>query len=632
MALDAKRIEQIIAAPDFTLSSKAEYQGRRLKLYCKQTEQSKQEKKSLIEWVARSEGGSVNWYNTGPTTIKIGSQTVINALPRPGLNWNFPTGRNSTSSGSFTVIHNEDGTINPLNVSIKTAIYWGDWNLKTTDPIQWKLKKMDRKFTKEPTLKLTTKSMDLIQYSWETSEACSKIDLYVDGVNVQPLPTETTQYRGVATINEGEKSGTILFAALKPNTQYALKAVFTRKDTGLTTEINLTPQTHSHPCVKQISKEVIYPKSEIEERTQTVTIENYSGAQVKVYMGLINNDTSSDSVIATATLTDTGLGIKTVELQPDRNSIYEKLKNTTSAVVYYYCETTINEIVYKSQNTVTGKIAILGTEKPNLSSMVVQWRDSNTNVTKVTSQGSLGTNKWMVQNLSDLTTIITNEAASVGQAPIQKYTFTLGKISIDLTPDKAIKEFHWDSLNLVGPQKLTITVTDSRGMTSSVEKTITFYEYRKPFATIAAERINNYGTNVSLECGYRYSKVNGVNGLKVYCTNSYSSETVYFLGGTSSYAAPSDESGNLTRTLSEITNDESVNFTIYITDLFSEVAQSGTARIERGQPIFFVDELNSGVGVNCFPKGEGLWATRIYLNGRTYITMENDAIVFRVEG
>ena len=170
-------------------------------------------------------------------------------------------------------------------------------------------------------------------------------------------------------------------------------------------------------------------------------------------------------------------------------------------------------------------------------------------------------------------------------------------------------------------------------MTSSIEKTITFYEYRKPFATIAAERINNYGTDVLLECGYRYSRVNGINGLKIYCTNSYSDVTTYFLGGEGSYAVLSDESGSLNpRTLSNITNDSSVTFTIYVEDLFSEVIQSGTAKIERGQPIFFIDELNSGVGVNCFPKGEGLWANRLYLNEKAYLIFEDGNIIIRIEG
>lgn len=632
MALDAKRIEQIIAAPDFTLASKAEYQGRRLKLYCKQTEKSKQDATSLIEWVARSEGGSVNWYNTGPTTIKIGSEVVIDKLPRPGLNWNFPTGRNTTDSGSFEIKHKSDGSIDALDVSITTAIYWKEWNLKTTDPIKWKLRKMDREFSKQPKVTLLTKSMDLIKYSWETSEECSAVTLYVNDEVVQPTATANTPYLGAATINTDKKTGTALFSALSPDTQYKLTMEFTRADTGLKTSINVTPKTYEHPCVKEISKAVIYPKSAEADRTQTVSVSNYSGEQVTVYMGLINNDTGANSVITSATTTSTTLGVTTVDLVPTAAQIYAKLINASSATVYYYCETTINGTVYKSQNTITGKINILGTEIPNVSSMAVQWKDSNTSVTAITTQNSFGTNRWMVQNLSNLVTKVTQTAQGVGSAAIKEYIFKLGKIEKVVAADDVTNELDWGKLNLTGDQKLVITVKDSRGMTSSVTKTITYYEYAKPFASISADRVNNYGTTVNLEYGYKYSLVNGKNALKLYYIDSYNNTTTYFIGDSSNYVAQSESNGTGTKTVYNITNDESVTFTIYIQDKFYSAIQAGTAKIERGQPIFFIDELNSGVGVNCFPKGEGLWATRIYLNSNTYITMENDAIVFRVEG
>ena len=121
--LTSTQIEKLLNSPDFTLTSKASYEGRVLRLYCKQYENGAEANSSTIHWMVRAEGGVVNWYGTGPTTVMVGSTAVLDNYGRVSPSAVFPAGRNTYKSGSFTVNHKSNGTIDPLPMSISTAIY-----------------------------------------------------------------------------------------------------------------------------------------------------------------------------------------------------------------------------------------------------------------------------------------------------------------------------------------------------------------------------------------------------------------------------------------------------------------------------------------------------------------------------
>ena len=297
-------------------------------------------------------------------------------------------------------------------------------------------------------------------------------------------------------------------------------------------------------------------------------------------------------------------------------------KHTTPFInLYYYCKTTSDG--YDSQQTCSGRISILGTEIPGLPSSY-NWIDLNSTVTNITGQGSTWSKtNWMVQNLSELNTRMPIGATAKSGTSIKSYTFKLGTIekTILASDSAGMYQINWGKLNLVGTQDFTITVTDQRGLTNSVTNQITFYPYKQPSASIEAIRRNNYGTTVDLKYGYEYSKVNGKNGIKVYYTieQNGSTSTTYLYGTSSTVIMSSAEKVNGTRTLTGISNDYSAIFSIYIQDLFGNAILADSSRIERGQPIFFIDEEQIGVGINCFPGGKGLW-----LSNKAYISMSTD--------
>ena len=106
-------------ATTYTLQSKS-YDGRYLELVCVQTKNN-DSNTSTINWTLSAKGGSVNYYSTGPTTVKINGETVYYKARTAYSTKAFPAAKGSTS-GTITVQHNDEGK-KSVAVSLATAIY-----------------------------------------------------------------------------------------------------------------------------------------------------------------------------------------------------------------------------------------------------------------------------------------------------------------------------------------------------------------------------------------------------------------------------------------------------------------------------------------------------------------------------
>ena len=122
----------------YTLYSANSYQGRKLRLYCTSSINIA-DNTSTINWTLYSEGGSSNYYSTGPTTVVINGVQVY-YIERKGYNTKvFPASKGSVS-GSLTVAHNSDGK-KSIDVSLSTAIYTSS---VTTNSGTWTLDNIPR--------------------------------------------------------------------------------------------------------------------------------------------------------------------------------------------------------------------------------------------------------------------------------------------------------------------------------------------------------------------------------------------------------------------------------------------------------------------------------------------------------
>ena len=103
----------------FTINS-VSYDGRYMTLACSQIKDVANNQ-SVINWTLTVTGGSVNYYSTGPTTVKINGEQVYYAGRTSYSTKKFPAGKGSTS-GTLVVEHDSNGD-KSVACSIATAIY-----------------------------------------------------------------------------------------------------------------------------------------------------------------------------------------------------------------------------------------------------------------------------------------------------------------------------------------------------------------------------------------------------------------------------------------------------------------------------------------------------------------------------
>lgn len=155
-------------ATSFKLST-GSYDGRYLYLSCTQTKDIANNK-SIIDWTLTSTGGSVNYYDTGPTDVYIGGKHVYH---RDRVTWDsyaFPAAKGKVS-GTVEIDHEDDGTAKIL-CTVSTAIYTGT---VTESNKYWTLDDIPRAATLTSAPNFTDEENPTIVYSNPAGDAVDSI-------------------------------------------------------------------------------------------------------------------------------------------------------------------------------------------------------------------------------------------------------------------------------------------------------------------------------------------------------------------------------------------------------------------------------------------------------------------------
>ena len=221
---------------------------------------------------------------------------------------------------------------------------------------------------------------------------------------------------------------------------------------------------------------------------------------------------------------------------------------------------------------------------PTFSSSNVTYKDNNSTTTAV-----IGNNQQLVQNLSELLVTITSATAKKS-ASISKYKATINGVTKLITSAGSID---YGVINSSENLTLSVKVTDSRGNSTIVSKTVMFLPWTLPSGIITLKRKNNYENETYLTVAGIYSSVNGKNTITI--TYAYKKTTE------SSYSSATTITNNTKITM---TKDKQYawNFQIIIKDKFGTITYN--VILAKGQFIFFVDSKKLSVGINCFPVNE----------------------------
>ena len=360
-------------------------------------------------------------------------------------------------------------------------------------------------------------------------------------------------------------SGSYTISGLSANTTYKVKVRVRRKATQTKSDSSATSvATYNYPYCNNM------PNFTIGDRL-TVRIYNPLGRTYLLEMVGDNGTVQRVGEYNTESVT----GFVSTAWQ---NIWYATIPNSKSGT-YKMRVTYGSSVITKTGGT----YKIKGTETPTVGT--ITYADTNTTSTAVT-----GNNQHIVQNQSNLKVTYTSATAK-NSATISKYTFELNGVTKTSTSAGGTVDF--GKVNSAKNLKLTMTVTDSRGLTATSTKTVTFLAHSKPTAKVTLKRLNNYENETYLTIDGSVSSVNSKNTMAIKYRYKASG------GSYNSYTTISD---NTKQTLS-LDKGKSYIFNVVVTDAFGTTYNKEHVLNKGVFPLFIDTGLNS-VGINTFPTEE----------------------------
>lgn len=392
-----------------------------------------------------------------------------------------------------------------------------------------------------------------LKVTWDCDVSCDKIYYSLNGGGF----VETSGY---PSFN---------ITGLSANTSYAVKIRVRRTDSQLPTDSSAINQsTYDYPHCNSSPNFTIGDKL-------TLGFYNPLSRTIKVYLILADGKEYGGDTIS-------GTSLSGYNGDNWKNWLYGSIPNSQSAA--YQVKVTYGSITKTRTNGNTYKIK--GTEVPTING--ITYKDIDSKVVGIT-----GNDQHIVQNQSSLRVTFEEATPNFSAGKISKYLFELNGVSKEKTSAGYVD---FGKVNSSQDLTLTVTVTDSRGLTAKKTLKITMLEHSEPTATVTLERLNNYEDETYLTVDASVSSINGKNTMAV--------EYRYKLA-TDEYSPFVAIPNRQEQTLSLDKNSIFV-FNVRVTDAFGATFNREYILYKGVFPLFIDTEKNA-VGINEFPSnGEAL--------------------------
>lgn len=253
---------------------------------------------------------------------------------------------------------------------------------------------------------------------------------------------------------------------------------------------------------------------------------------------------------------------------------------------------------------------------------------TQTDSSAVVSGGSADTTH-LIQGKSKATITLNssnNPFTALYGASLSNYKIAINEIdkgAITIGTGKTINE----TIPINDEYKITITATDTRGFSNTCEKTLTTVRYTVPsISLLSVDRVGGFGTTATFSStGSFSSNITGINGgaayFKIYTTGISGSP---FNIGTSTLIKSGATIVNGNNQPISFNVNNSYPIYLEVKDKYGATVTSNILTLPIGEPTAFIDVEQNGVGVNCFPNGEGLWVkTNAYVGDADDTTSEH---------
>lgn len=322
-----------------------------------------------------------------------------------------------------------------------------------------------------------------------------------------------------------------------------------------------------------------------DEQNPTITYTNPAGTSVTSLEACISLDGRKDDVAYRA-ISKTGTSYTFVLTEAERNVLRNATAENTRTV-FFYVKTVVDGITFHST---LEKTLSIWNATPDFTASQISYTDVN----KVlrTISGIEADDQKIVQNKSSLSVSFGSAVGKKG-ATITKYTLELNGVKKTATASGTVS---FGVINSSQDITLRLTVEDSRGNTTAVEKKITVISWSPPTFTATLQRVNNYEDETHLTIDASISSVDGKNTIK-------SIQYKYAESG-GNYGSPVNAQNRTEYTFS-LDNEKAYVFSITVADAFG--SETKEFPLSKGKFPLFIDTEKNAVGINEFPEeGEAL--------------------------
>lgn len=514
------------------------------------------------------------------------------------------------SGTSNAITHDSDGS---KSVYISASVSRGSYSSLDGGYMElggwFTLQKIERYFTKTPTLTYSSADETNMNFSWSTSETCTKVILYYKLATASSYSTLT-----IYNNSTGTTLGTGTISGMTAGADYNIYAKCTRKDSGLdSNSTTLTKTTYPYPYIQSVGTSAITLPTPGTNISQSIVLNNpLNRTGVTVYA---KKDSTSGTQFGS--VANSSSELTNLAMTMNTNTMYNSIPSATSGNVVYYC-------VYNDGSDNHTSATVAGTFKtsetycgPTIASGAVPTY-TNTNSTHADLVGA----NTIIQGQSSFS-ITAPTITPQGGASILFYFFRIGAGDYE-TSTTATKTYASTTVS----ENVTIYcyAQDSRGYYSETRyTTMRVLPYSPPTATIEAKR-NGY-----TESGY----------VKVSATRSFLSKSTAtstdvnaWTGDNSAHKVSLSISPNDAQLASSVIGTTGVSFTnaeVSISSLnkekgyFVDVAISDkitttlvkTVVIDKATPILSMNARSSCVSVNAIADDNS--TNKFEVHGNTYL-------------
>lgn len=221
-----------------------------------------------------------------------------------------------------------------------------------------------------------------------------------------------------------------------------------------------------------------------------------------------------------------------------------------------------------------------------------------------------GNNQQIIQNNSYLQVNITN-ATALNYATLSSVSVNInGNITTE-SISSATKDIDIGALDLSNDINAIVSLTDSRGNTTTQTMPITILAWQPPTAIVSLNRKQNFYTETDIKVDATYSSLDNKNTISIKYRTKKQSDA--------NYGAWSSLVDNTTTTFNA-DNSYAWNIQVEVEDA-TGFTTTYNLSIGIGLPIYFIDRHLRSLGLNCFPST----SNDIYLNNSPIVESGSNA-------